>query len=235
MGNKGTSSGLDFSTIIASSVHDMKNSIQLLLGTLDEVIDELPVDEKSHTRVLRAEAEGRRINDQLIQLLTLYKMSNTQHCLQIDEHCVDEFLEEINRENHPLLSLRGIELTVRCEEGLVWFFDRELLKGVVNNLITNAQQHTRNRIALSAVVHEKKLRLSVSDNGPGFPHSMLKHGDAADEVLPGDVNTRSGGTGLGLYFSTTIAQLHKNRNVCGYLENSNEGVDGGACCTIVLP
>ena len=226
---------LDFSAIMASSVHDMKNSIQLLLGTLDEVIDDLPADAQPHAKILRAEAEGRRINDQLIQLLTLYKAGNTQQSLRLCEHSIDEFLEEILIENQALLSLRGIELNVACDEEMAWFFDRELLKGVINNLITNAQQHTNNRIQLSAIIHDKKLRLYIDDNGPGYSSTMLKRYREPDEITASENSSESGGTGLGLFFSATIAHLHKNRNECGYLQTSNEGIDGGARCTIVLP
>ncbi|MCF6323516.1 MAG: HAMP domain-containing histidine kinase [Gammaproteobacteria bacterium] len=226
---------LDFSAIMASSVHDMKNSIQLLLGTLDEVIDELPAEAKSHARILRAEREGRRINDQLIQLLTLYKAGNTQQSLRLSEHSVDEFLEELHIENHELLALRGIELSIKCDEALVWFFDRELLKGVINNLITNAQQHTRNKIQLNAAIYDKKLRISVDDNGPGYPEVMLKRYGTPHDITPGDNSHESGGTGLGLFFSATIARLHKNRKESGYLKTSNKGIDGGARCTISLP
>jgi len=226
---------LDFSAIMASSVHDMKNSIQLLLGTLDEVIDELPADAQPHVKILRAEAEGRRINDQLIQLLTLYKAGNTQQSLHPDEHSVNEFLEELHIENHELLALRGIKLNIKCETELAWFFDRELLKGVINNLITNAQQHTHNKIQLSAIIQDKKLRLYVDDNGTGYPSAMLKRYREPDEITAGENSSESGGTGLGLFFSATIAHLHKNRKQCGYLQTSNEGIDGGARCTIVLP
>jgi len=227
--------GLNFTAIIASSVHDMKNSIQMLLGTLDEVIDELPVDAQPYAKILRAEAEGRRINDQLIQLLTLYKSGNTQQSLRTDEHRVDEFLEELQIENHEVLSLRGIELTTKCDEELLWFFDRELLKGVINNLITNAQQYTKDQIQLGAVIHDKELLLTVDDNGPGYPAAMLKRYGAPHEISPGENTTESGGTGLGLFFSATIAHLHKNRKQSGYLQTSNEGIDGGARCTIALP
>lgn len=225
---------LNFSTIIASSVHDMKNSIQLLLGTLDEVVDELPDGAQPHAKILRAQAEGRRINDQLVQLLTLYKVGSTQQGLRLDEHSVDEFLNELYLENHDLLALRSIELSVECEE-LQWFFDRELLKGVINNLITNAQQHTRDKIELNAVIRDKKLLLTVDDNGPGYPDIMLQRYAVPDEITPGENSAASGGTGLGLFFSATIAHLHKNRKEHGYLQTSNEGIDGGARCIIALP
>jgi len=226
---------LDFSIIIAGSVHDMKNSLQMLLGTLDEVVDEFPVEQPSHAKLLRVQAEGRRINDQLVQLLTLYKAGNTQQNLQINEHDVTEFFEEIQLENRELLALRGIELNIECEALLQWFFDRELLKSVINNMLTNAQQHTRNKILLRAAIKEKQLLLSVDDNGPGYPDKMLKHYRNGAEVTPGSNTIETGGTGLGLYFSATIARMHRNRERQGYLQTSNEGIDGGARCAITLP
>jgi len=226
---------LDFSAIIASSVHDMKNSIQLLLGTLDEVIDELPGGTPAHARILRAEAEGRRVNDHLVQLLTLYKLGNTQQGLCPEEHDVAEFLEELYIENREVLALRNIELVIDCDDYLQWFFDRELLKGVVNNLITNAQQYTKDKILLSAAVDEKRLLLTVDDNGPGYPEAMQKRYGATKDITPRDNTANTGGTGLGLFFSATIVHMHTNRNQRGYLQTSNDGIDGGARCSISLP
>ncbi|MFT5351912.1 MAG: hypothetical protein ACI9MF_002738, partial [Gammaproteobacteria bacterium] len=36
--------GIDYSTILASSIHDMKNSLSLLLGTLGEVTQQCQPD-----------------------------------------------------------------------------------------------------------------------------------------------------------------------------------------------
>ncbi len=235
MSSDNTPPSLDFSAIIASSVHDMKNSIQMLLGTLDEVINEAPEERQSQQKILRVQAEGRRINDQLVQLLTLYKAGNTQHALHIEEYDVSEFLEELFLENHDVLALRGIELSIECEEASQWFFDRELLKGVINNLITNAQQYTKDKIRLNTLIHDKRLLISVDDNGPGYPEAMLKRYGTANEITPGNNTADTGGTGLGLFFSATIAHMHKNRKQSGFLQTSNDGIDGGARCTIALP
>lgn len=234
MNAKKTVKSLSFSTIIASSVHDMKNSIQLLLGTLDEVVDEINDESPLHAKIVRAEAEGRRINDHLVQLLTLYKAGNTQQSLRPEECDVAEFLEELYIENHEVLELRKIELIVNCEDNLQWFFDRELLKGVINNLITNAQHHTRSKIVLSAIIDHKRLLLTVDDNGGGYPEEMLKR-YGTNDITPADNTSDTGGTGLGLFFAATVAHMHRNREQCGYLQTSNEGIDGGARCSISLP
>lgn len=226
---------LDFSAIMASSVHDMKNAIQMLLGTLDEVVDESSADKSSHDKILRAQAEGRRINDQLVQLLTLYKAGNAACSIRSIEQDVSEFFEELYLESGELLGLRGIELIVECEEYLQWFFDHELLKGVVNNLITNAQQHTRDKIFLKAEIKENELLISVADNGAGYAENWLIADSREQSVVPSDNSGEHSGTGLGLFFSATIAHMHRNRERSGYLTMTNNGIDGGACCTIVLP
>jgi hypothetical protein len=42
-------------------------------------------------------------------------------------------------------------------------------------------------------------------------------------------------TGLGLYFSKLVAEIHKNKGRHGYINTTNEGIDGGGCFAIYLP
>jgi signal transduction histidine kinase len=68
---------LDFSFVLASSVHDMKNSLGMLLGSLEEIIDESTTDsdaQKHRFSILQYEAT--RINTELVQLLSIYRFQH---------------------------------------------------------------------------------------------------------------------------------------------------------------
>ena len=66
------STKLGFATVLASSVHDMKNSLGMLLCTLDDISQTCgPNDCASKSRFTQLQYEGQRVNNHLIQLLAV--------------------------------------------------------------------------------------------------------------------------------------------------------------------
>ena len=221
---------LDFSSVLASSIHDMKNSIGMVINSLEEMITE-GESGCSAERTAQLQYEARRVNDNLIQLLTVYKVQSDRLGVNISEHHVIDFLEERMLHSRSMLEFRGIELEIDCDEDLVWYFDEELIAGVLNNAMDNAVRYTQDRLRLAAEEKDGYLVLHLEDNGRGFPEAMLVSG-APDG---GGVNFSNGRTGLGLYFSSLVAGVHKNRDRYGFIEQSNGGVLGGGVFSIHLP
>jgi K+-sensing histidine kinase KdpD len=115
---------IDFSMLLASSVHDIKNSLGMLLSTLDDVIDisseERPQQRKIYS-ILRGEAS--RINNALIYLLGLYRLQNDQLSLNLAEIFIADFLEEQLASQQLLLDVNNINASIDCDENLVGYFD----------------------------------------------------------------------------------------------------------------
>lgn len=221
----------DFSTILASSVHDMKNSVGMLIGSLDNVASSCGGSCPSHAQLTRLRYEGERLNRNLVQVLALYRISDAQYSLNLTENDVGEVLEECYLEYEPLMSVNGIEMEIVCDEELNGFFDRELILGVISSVINNAYKYASNRIRLGAEQKEGYLVLYVEDNGPGYPPEMLHEcGD-----LQHGVSFKKGSTGLGMFFASTILRMHRHRDRAGYLSMTNEGIEGGARFSIYLP
>ena len=126
---------------------------------------------------------------------------------------------------------KGIAIETVCEAELVGFFDRELVSGVVNNVITNAYRYSKDKIRLCGKREGDFVVISVEDNGAGYPAAMLcdySHGTSG-------VSFSTGSTGLGLYFSSLVASSHKNRDLAGFIRCTNDGIDGGGCFSIYIP
>ncbi len=221
---------LDFAFVLASSVHDMKNSVGMLLQTLEsltELPDSSPVAEQMG--VLGYEAA--RINSELIQLLSLYRMQENSLLLQVDECYVDDVLAEQVARNELMFKSRKIELVYHCDKDLLWYMDAELIGGVVNNLLVNAARYCRQHVKLSASIQDGSLCIAVADDGRGFPDSML---EAPLQPCAG-VSFASGSTNLGLLFATQVAQLHVNQSRCGRIELNNGAPLGGGRVIVCLP
>lgn len=227
-----TDNTMDFSTILASSVHDMKNSLTLLLSSLDDIIHECkPESCPVQSKLVQVQHEGQRVNRNLIQMLTLYRIDSANYFVNIAEHSVEDLLEDVALENEAILSARDITLETSCDAGLTGFFDRELVSGVINTIINNSYKYTRDTIRLRAAAHDGYLVFYVEDNGPGYPPHMLHEKTNHSPA----VNFSSGNTGLGLYFAARVADLHSNHERHGFTETRNDGIDGGGSFAIYLP
>ena len=224
--------GMDYSTILASSIHDMKNSLGFLLGSLDMVGQQCRAGQcNSASQISRLHYEGKRVNDHLVQLLALYRMENSQFLLEPQQYCLEEYFQEIMMEHIDMLDLRNISWRVECDADLHWFFDGELVSGVLRNIINNLYLYGRDQMLVSAEEEDSCLCIRIRDNGRGYPEKMLSQ--SIDRA--GALDFRSGGTGLGLYFASQAARLHRHNKRHGLIKLSNNGLDGGGCFSLYLP
>jgi len=223
---------LDFSLVLASSVHDMKNSITMLLGSLDDISQQCkPSHCPSHAKLVLMQHEGQRLTRHLVQLLTLYRLDTSQYFLNISENYLKETFEEITLENEHLLNTHGIKIEIDCDEDISGYFDNELIGSVINTIINNAYRYAKCTIRLSAKHANGYLVLSIEDDGPGYPPHMLLPFCSGNSP----VNFSSGGTGLGLYFAHRVARFHQNGGKHGYTETSNTGINNGGRFNLYLP
>jgi signal transduction histidine kinase len=229
----GNRNALDFSTCLASLVHDMKNSIGLLLNTTDEVLTQCSLAAcPSFSLLAHLQYESKRVSNNLIQLLTLYKMDKAQLTLNIDYHDIGEFIEEIVLYNKPLLDSRGINLEIQNPDNLFWFLDKDLISGVINNVLNNAFRYTHDRIKITTLKDERGfLVIQIEDNGPGYPEHMIN----TIPDSPMKTSFLTGGTGLGLYFAYSVVKLHQDKGRVGYILIMNNPDHGGGCFNIYLP
>ncbi len=222
---------IDFSMLLASSVHDIKNSLSMLLTSLDDVIDisteERPEQRKSYS-VLRGEAS--RINNALIYLLGLYRLQNEQLSLSLDEIFIADFLEEQVESQQLLFDVNNVSVEIDCDESLTGYFDENLIAGVINNILVNCAKYTQDHIVLRANQLDGYLEIAIQDNGSGYPQQIIDH--ISNDKRSIDFN--SGSTNLGLFFSQQIASIHHCKERSGYIELSNLP-EGGGCFKLFLP
>ena len=223
-------SGID--TFRASSVHDMKNSISVLIGGLEKTLAEVdPALFPAGVDMAHMIYETRRINNNLIQLLTLYKTGHSLYPFDPQAQSVADELRLIGEQNRALAVSRSIAIELVADEDLYWEFDEDLIGGVIGNALNNAIHYTQDCIRLIASETDGMLEIRVEDNGKGYPQMML---DAGVEAMRG-VDFLGGSTGLGLHFSAVAAKMHRNRGRSGEIKLENGGSLGGGCFILRLP
>ncbi|MBZ9785013.1 HAMP domain-containing histidine kinase [Pseudomonas sp. REP124] len=223
---------LDFSTVIASTVHDMKNSLAMLMQAHSQWLSKLPDPAANTPEQGVIEFEFAHLNGMLVQLLGLYKLGVNQMPLQPAYHELDDFIEAQLACHHEVFASRGIAATFEVDPlSPLGFFDRELIASVLANCINNAIRYARHAVLISASDEAGQLVLTINDDGEGYPAQMIEH---QTDYVQG-INQSSGSTGLGLYFAGRIAALHQRNGVVGRTEISNGGPLGGGVFSIYLP
>ena len=220
---------IGFPAILASSVHDIKNSLtalRALLGQLENVYQD-----PKPTEFRQLEFETNRMNNCLMQLLTLYKIDLSQFSLAIDEHSAADILEDIVAQQSTLLSLGNIQLITECHDELFCYCDNALISNALCTLVNNAQRYCLSKVLLSVVQEDDYIVFCIEDDGKGYPENLI----SSDYKQLPQIDLANGNTGLGLFFTETIAQLHVKGDKRGFIITDNNSQFGGARFKLYLP
>lgn len=225
---------INFTDFIASSIHDMKNSLNIQVSSLEKIAAQC--EEEGRTSSFESLGmviyEANRMNANLIQMLSLYKLGKSIYPMDITEQSIGDVIEEALLQNKSIMDFKGISISVDCHENCYWYVDRDLVTGILINALNNAYNYTSDKIRVAAKVEDGFLELRVEDNGRGYPSSMMEN----DGVLANKgINFSTGSTGLGFYFSSQAAAKHKNGTRRGSLTIENGGAYGGGCFVVRLP
>ena len=222
----------DFINIAA---HEIKTPIQPIIA-LTEVLQQqgeggkITNIEKNKVYldiILRNSKRLKQITD---DLLDVTRIESGSFSLTKTKFNLKELITEILREYEQTIQLKtNLKLIYESSEinEIIIEADRNRLCQVIQNLLKNAIQFTKEgSITVIVQTKEKEILVSIKDTGTGI-HS---------EVLPklftkfATKSSIAGGTGLGLFISKSIIEMHGGRI---WATNNKEGV--GATITFTLP
>jgi K+-sensing histidine kinase KdpD len=184
-----------------------------------------------HKEFRQLEFETNRMNNSLMQLLTLYKIDLSQFNLAIDEYSAADILEDVVAQQSTLLSLGNTQLITECQGDLFCYCDNTLISNALCTLVNNAQRYCSSKVLLSAAREDDYIVFCIEDDGKGYPENLIT---SDDKQLP-QIDPANGNTGLGLFFTDTIAQLHIQGENRGFITTDNNSQFGGARFKLYLP
>ncbi len=216
------SATIDLKVLLASNIHEIKNLLLQLMLRLDAM-------DSDSAGVADARSLCRRINDRMVQMLLLDELQADKLKLNLAAHNPADFVEDFVRDATALATGRFIIECCKKQVPDYWFFDRELVEMALLNALHNALRYARRRIVIGVAGAANGLILSVDDDGPGYPPSVLHK-----TVEKGAPITKNG-TGMGLFFASVIVEAHKNKDRQGALILQNKEGDSGAVFILQLP
>ncbi len=224
---------LDMNTVMASTVHDVKNSLGLIGSELESFMQTVQGDDPEVAEKLqRVLLETNRINSGLSHMLGVYRIENDLLHPALEEVLVLDVLEDAASRYGSAIENSSIRIDVECEsDDMTWVLDPTLVDHILTNIMTNAIRYSHGWIGLKAFVENGQLCIAIDDNGDGYPDGLL-HCLEPDASL----RVKTSSTGLGIYFANRIAQLHHNpqTQAYGHIELINNP-EGGARFALWLP
>ena len=203
----------DLGGVVAATAHELGTPLATIKLAAGELAQELEGAHREDAELIAAQA------DRCTEILRSMGRAGKD-----DRHLRRAPLSAVLREAASRHEDRGkaIEVDPGPEDPLV---ERrpELLHGL-RNIIENAVDHARGRVALLQEVGPRGLRITVQDDGPGFPPHAI--GNLGEPFLRG--RGKAKGLGLGLFIAVTLL-----RRTGAAVRAENAG--GGARVTIDWP
>jgi signal transduction histidine kinase len=198
-----------FFSIIA---HDLKNPFNTILGLSELLKDET----KSGNLETIDEYSGMIYNSaaQTLRLLeNLLEWANSQRG-KISFNPIPIKLKELFNEEFSVLNdmARGknIELKSSLFDNLTIIADKNMIKTILRNLISNAIKftHKNGKVGVKAMAINNQVEISVSDSGIGMTKETIAKlfRIDANQSTPGTENEK--GTGLGLVLCKEFIEKH---------------------------
>lgn len=217
----GTPPDADFVDVLASGVHDTKNTLFDALGRIDAVRRLLPAataEAEAANLLAEASAAVERSADRLAHILSAYRLMRRENPVALLPAPLDDLAEYVRLRAASEWS-GPAELSVTAADE-VWILDRELVADCLVNALLNAARHARASVALEFRVDGGWLRIGVTDDGPGYPPGVLRGEEPAGSI--------------GLFLAERLAALHRRGDRQGRLTLSNRP-EGGAQFLLTLP
>lgn len=204
-----------FNHMVSSMSHDMKNPLAIVKGNVDilEMIDiENDNNIKSETiqsikkNLIRIEKYLDRVN---------YLQSMDQ--LKINKKSVHilDFIETLKNNVKMLNSNKHIHWIIPKEDIIINIDTHHIEEGF-ENVLNNALTYANSNIYINIEVKDKKMLISIKDDGKGFSGEALKY---ATQKFYSE-NSQSGNMGLGLNITKHILKKHGGELI---IKNHNNG------------
>jgi heavy metal sensor kinase len=198
------------SRFTADASHELRTPLTIISGELERLINDPMVPPPVRDSLASLMEETEHLVKIVQGLLTLSRLDTGNAQTERVKFDLAELASNTAEQFVPIASEKQLSLSYHVPEPVEIQGDRARLKQVIVNLLDNAIKYTRpgGTVDLRVEARDKRVCLSVSDNGSGIPESELPY--VFDRFFRG-THTRTqspDGTGLGLSIVQSVCTAH---------------------------
>jgi len=220
---------------LAHMSHELRTPLNAILGFSDllrEAASSLPA-EKVAAYADDIHRSGAYLLDLINDVLDLSRIESGAFPLEIQQAPALDAVEEALDTVRPMLEGRDLSVSVQIPDGLTVEADRRALKQCLLNLLSNAAKFAPEGSGVSVMAGDApgdpdRLALTVRDDGPGVPTSVLERLGEPFVIQEDPQHAKQPGSGLGLAITRSL--MHR---MGGELTVVN-AASGGAAATLLV-
>ena len=218
-------------------IHDLNNPLSSIMAILELIlIKESALSQYCLASMTSCLNYCRDLKDMILSLLETHKLEEGKLELKIEPADISELIAEVIQQSEIKARGNQVLLTANGSEGAYKAaFDRDLMRRVIANLLSNAIRHTpaggRVEVKTDWLCANESIRLQVIDTGHGLaPEYHQKVFDKFEQVRLKRKGVKVGSSGLGLAFCKMAVEAHG-----GKIWVESEGEGKGAKFQFILP
>ncbi|MCR4603829.1 MAG: response regulator [Prevotella sp.] len=190
--------------------HELRTPLTLILGPLDDLMDDKQLPPQSHRRVAMIVKSAERLRSLINEILEFRKTETQNRRLTVARGDIGLFVREICLNYKELYRNPKVQFSYDIADNLplVWF-DSEIITTILNNLLSNAIKYTEQGSITTRVETDgqRRLCITVTDTGYGISAASLPH--IFDRYYQAKDEHQASGTGIGLALVKSLAELHE--------------------------
>ena len=201
-----------FFSIIA---HDLKNPFNTIIGFSEMMKESIRLNDSAtfyeYTVMINTSAvQTLRLLENLLEWANSQrrKITFTPVPVNIGELVKDEFVMV-----DEMATGKSIDLKNYVNDSLTVVADKNMLRTILRNLITNAVKftHKNGHVEVNAITSDDHVEIAVSDNGIGMSQETISKLFRIDANLSTRGTENEKGTGLGLFLCKDFVEKHNGK------------------------
>jgi len=192
--------------------HELRTPLTLILGPLDDLMDDKQLPPQSHRRVAMILKSAERLRHLINEILEFRKTETQNRRLTVARGDIGQFVREICLNYKELYRSPKISFSYKIADDLpfVWF-DSEIITTILHNFLSNAIKYTELGSITTIVETDEdgRVNITVSDTGYGIIPEALPH--IFDRYYQAKDSHQASGTGIGLALVKSLAELHEGQ------------------------
>jgi signal transduction histidine kinase len=223
------------SQFLANVSHDVRTPLNAILGYTSLLLRGVsgPIDPTQRDSLARVDANARHLLTLIDEILDISRIEAGKMPVRISPIKLKSLINEIMSEVEPLIATSNLTVTAKVGTDLpVLHSDRQKVKQVILNLLTNALKFTQRGSVTVSCTHRpaaRELAIAVTDTGIGIAEvDQARIFEAFSQANPPPTR-EGGGTGLGLAICRRLAAVLRGRI------DLQSKLRQGSTFTLVLP
>ena len=198
-------------TVFFSNIsHEFRTPLTLMLGTIEEAINDPDTLPRNHERLDLAHRNAMRLLKLVNSLLDFSRIESGRQHARYGLTDIASLTKNLAGNFRSIVEKAGLKFSVKADAIIrPVYIDKQMWEKIVFNLLSNAFKYTFDGgVTLRLYADKKNVILEVEDTGVGIPDTELPHMFERFHRVQNMTGRTYEGTGIGLSLTKGLVTLH---------------------------